>query len=380
MSASRSPRARHVALTFAGALLLAPLVTGCGDEGSGGGGEGGAGAPGAQTAGATGSAAMAKVAGTYEISSAFDLTKANVFPEAANKSFRALSQLHDDPAATMVDLLRAFHVPILSTVLDIVPGAVVEYLQGWINDFVKESLYKGNPALEAIAKMADDGASMVTHFEMVSELTIPEPDAAGNALATHALTGVAFTFGGQRDVVKVPSLLGAATQASGVPLSAVHILERSERIEDGRVDVGAHLVGLPLGGFVKVGMDTLAKKRFGTDNLRSALGEVLDCGAMATYVGTSCVGPVCVGHEAEIAQLCRDGLDVVVRSIHDELDALQFGLKMEAGDARLWDAATTAGARDGAVDRLDKGEWTVKAKYLTGERAMEADFTGRRLR
>ncbi len=328
---------------------------------------------------APGGAASEELSGRYELSTHVDLTGAGILPDLANHTFSALSQLAETPAHAILSLLEAAQVPIVSTVLALIPDVLLGYFEGWIDAYVFARLYEGVPVAEQLVGLVDDLASLVTRFEIVTELELGTPGDTGDAAAGHRLVGVAFTLGGQRWLTPVPPALADVVSAPDLTCNAVHIFESSPAVENGRLDVGDHDFGLPLGTLALATLDQALAERFGVPDLRGALGLLVDCSALAQTVASSCLNLICVGHQAELLELCDASLDLVAAQVEERVRALDFrALHFARGEARMWDAASEGGALDGRIDRLDRGTWDLGLNVGAGEHPVSATFVGHR--
>jgi hypothetical protein len=318
--------------------------------------------------------------GSYELSSNIDLTTTGLLPDVANTTLKDLSNFKDKPAETFVDLADAAKVPVVSNVIDVIPGPLKDLVLGYIDDAIVKSLYQNVPVTANIAGMIDDLAGIATKFELVTTLALPVGDEVGNSKATHSVTGIAWTFGTSRHVINAPDAVSKIGTAS-VSANAVPLEKLSPKLETGRLEVGNHAFKLPLGTFAVQAADLLAKDKLGANDLRDALGKFIDCKGVANAVAGKCVGispaQVCVGHETEIEGMCTGGLDLLVKQVQSSLEGLDIPLlSFDQGDAKMWDAPTDGGALDGIVDRLDSGFWIAQTK---GGEKMAYPFTGKRI-
>jgi hypothetical protein len=375
------------------AALAAILVSiaACGDSSGDGSSDpngGGAGGPGGQNGGAIdpnvgpvgpdGKPLPTVLTGKYEVSSYFDLTSTGVLPDLANDTLRALSGLRESPAKTMFDLLEAAKVPIASQLLGALPGVIQDAIAGFIDDQVFKRVYKSVPAAKQIAGVIDDTASLITHFEVVSSLDIEQLDDKGNTKASHAMSGVAFTWNEKRNVFTAPVVADATK--SLVDVNAVHIVERSPEVENGRISFGDHNFGVPLGRYALKAVDWALQQKFGVANLRAAVGEIIDCAAVAKGVAGRCIGPVCVGHETEIRNVCNAGLDQIVKEVESSVGAIDLKVvHFKSGNAKMWDAATKGGPLDGKCDRIDDGIWKAGISLGKEEKPVLTTFSGKRV-
>jgi hypothetical protein len=320
------------------------------------------------------------LSGRYELSSRFDLTTAAVLPDAANESIRALANLKENPASTIMDLLVAANVPIVGTVLKWLPGALKTPFQNWFNEHVVKSIYQGAPVTQQLAGITDDLASIATRFEVVSLLEIPRLDDYGNTKVTHSLGGVAFTIADKRSFFAAPPVVVDVSRANAVAANAVHIVETSPMVEDGRLELGDHYFGVPVGDFAIKALDKVAETKLGAPNFRAALGQMIRCDELAKDVASKCIGPACVGHESDVKAMCEAGLDAIVEVVDRGLLNLNFkAMHFTSGEAKMWDPLTTGGGKDGKVDRIDSGLWIAGLNIGQGEHSVVATFTGKRI-
>jgi hypothetical protein len=321
-----------------------------------------------------------QLGGTYELANRIDLTTAGVLPPLASGVLSALAKLETDPAGAIVGILEATNAPIAAQVLSAIPSALQQPLLQWIDDHVFAAVYQNVPVTMQVAGIVSDIAQLVTAFQLDTELVLAEPDATGATTATHALAGATFTVAGHSLVVRAPELLSQLTQAS-LQATALHVVEQSPNVEDGVLDLLDHSIGLPLGDLASRGIDQLVMAKLGQPDLRSALGAVVDCAALAKDLATKCVGPVCLGHQTDIANLCNAGLDAIVADVHAQLHAIAFdALRFHEGQAKMWDTTIPSARDDFVIERIDDGTWRLSLAFkIAGpEHPTSADFTGTR--
>jgi hypothetical protein len=356
-------------------LLLSASVIACGDGASDSNGA-------SPELDANGQPLVTRLDGTYELSSQIDLTTTGLLPDVANESLKALSNFREKPSQTILDLAAAANVPVVSNVVDLVPGPLKDLVLGYIDDHVFKALYENAPVTEKIAGLADDLASVATKFELVTTLDVPAGDDVGNAKATHSVKGIAWTFKTDRHLVDAPELVAKISTVPNVGTNAVALDKRSPKLESGRLTVGAHAFKLPIGQFAIKGADLLAKDAFGASDLRDALGKVVDCQKLAVDVANRCIDPIgpgkiCVGHQSDIEKLCTTGLDLMAKSVQAGLSKLDIPLlSFDEGNAKMWDGPAEGGALDGIIDRIDDGYWIAQVK---GGSKMAYPFHGLRV-
>jgi hypothetical protein len=112
--------------------------------------------------------------------------------------------------------------------------------------------------------------------------------------------------------------------------------------------------------------------RFGAPP-RTLLGDAVNCPAIAEVVANKCVLGACVGHRAELTEICERGLDEVIATARRKVEALRFdAIHLARGTATLVDAD-----HDGRADRLTDGVWTAEIDASQGLRAVPATFATR---
>jgi hypothetical protein len=325
-----------------------------------------------------------KLDGKYELASYFDLTSAGVFPDVANDTLKALSNFKEHPSQTMVDLLDAAKVPVVPTVLNAIPPFIRDRVLGYIDDHIIKSFYSKVPFAQNLTAMLDDMASITTKFELVTNLDLPVGDSTGNSQASHTFAGVAYNWSDKRNVINAPEVLKDLEKQS-VAANAVSLEKRSPELESARLKLGDHKFNVPIGSFAVLAIDKLVKDKFGSNNLRDALGKVIDCAAVADDVSKRCIDPpgpgkICVDHKSEIEGLCNIGLDVLVGTLQGQIKRLDLPLlHMKEGAAQMWDAPAPKGPLDATIDRIDHGYWTATVNVGKSEKTILATFIGRRV-
>lgn len=374
--------------------LLALVACGGGDDGAPGGldpsaGGGQAGGPNGGVTigpdgvpvGEDGKPIPPKLDGRYELSNQIDLTTTGVFPDQVSAILKDLSSFKEHPTQTMVDLLNAAHVPVVSDVLNVIPSLIRDQVFGFMDDHLVKQLYKNVPFAENVTSMLDDLGSLATQFEIVSSLDVPPVDAIGNATGTHVLTGVAYAWDNTRHVVDAPSVL-VQLESKSVKVNAVPLEKLNAQLETGRLQIEDHTFSVPIGSFAVFAADLLAQDKLGAKDLRDGVAKFVDCHALGQAVANECVGVgpahVCVGHASDIEKLCNAGLDILVSTLKDGIKKLDIPvLHLKSGTAKMWDAPSAGGPMDAIVDRIDTGFWT--AGIGKEDKPAVLTFTGKRV-
>jgi hypothetical protein len=331
--------------------------------------------------GPDGKALPTKLDGRFELSNSLDLTSAGIFPDMANDTLKALSDFREQPSSTIVELLQAANVPVVSQVLGVIPALIRDQVLGFIDDTVFKALYDKLPVTKQITGILDDLGSLATKFEVVTVLEFNVPGPTGNVLGTHQFTGVAYNWMEKRTVINAPDVI-KTLELQKVQINAVGLDMRSPELESARLAVGDHAFKVPIGSFAVLAADKLAADKFGTKDLRTGIHKVVNCAAVAKSVAARCIGigpaRVCVGHESDINNLCSIGIDIIVSTIQGRIKDLDIpALHLKSGTAKLWDAPAPGGQLNAIVDRVDEGYWT--AGVGPQDKKILATFTGRRV-
>lgn len=321
-----------------------------------------------------GSVAPDPIAGSYEIVTTVDVSSSPLLPGVIGGSLAALTELTEDPAGTLLAVLDEANLPVLDQLLAVLPDVLVDQLAGFINDFVFDRVVEGIPATQLLTDLVGDLSGILTRFELVSILELSPMDERGATSGSHRLSGVQFEWRGGPLLVDTPALLDDLTVANDVVGSATF------GGGDGVLGIGNHAFHLPLGDFAQLGIALAMQQTFGVADLRAAVGAIFDCPALAESVATRCLGPICVGNQDTLLQVCESGLDLVVAEIEERITAFDFTeIRFAQGDAVLRDAADDGGAVDGIIDSIERGNWECSVQLDTiGGVPLPSPFVGRR--
>jgi hypothetical protein len=319
-----------------------------------------------------------RVDGNYEIVSSYDLTAASVLPEPVAQYAQEIVGLRKDPAGTMFKLLDDAGVPLASDLMDALPGPVADQVKSAINDFFAADVYGNAPVSSELDALAAALQTVLARPDVVSQLSLPAPDATGATTATHRLEELRYhLYGGATEIaVPIAPPPGAPTVLT-LETSATARVTLGTGGEDAHLQIGDHAFGVPYGDYVLAALDEAMHQRYGAD-LRGALGALVDCDAMAASVAGKCVLSACIGHQSTLSAICNDGLDLAYQEMTDRIRALRFDALRQSGQAQMWDATAPAGVTDRRIDRLATGNWAASIDFGMGPRNVAATFAGTR--
>lgn len=316
------------------------------------------------------------VQGSYRLVSAFEVPLTVLAPDPLNDAYVTLRGLRDDPAATLIDLLHAAGVPLIDTVYDNLPDSLRAEVDAQINEYFMTTLIGERTLSEEIALIVDAATITLTRFDLMSDLTLAPAAEDGSTLATHEVRGIHYQMFGNDTTVELPPELADRLEPV-VMRSDVDALVSVDELGTQSLALGDHTFGLPLGDYAFAALNKAMEQAYGGD-LRTSLGTLVDCPAMAKSVADICLGPVCVGHESDWLELCNTGLDKVVDKIRERfaehnIDVLFF----HEGQAIMMQSAGTDGSA--VIESLTEGVWQAAIDASLGEREVFATFQGDKL-
>ena len=296
--------------------------------------------------------------GPYQVVTSIDFTAEAVLPPQAETVVSGLRDFSQNPAQTLINLATQAGVPAVSQLYGAIPSQLTSPLEGWINGEIEKVQIGGMPITTWAGNFASIADTAFTKFDVDSTLAID-----GNQ-ATHTLTFLDFT----------PT--GVLNQK--VPLAGVtaDILTQTPTVDvgmAGAITLGSEQFGLLFGEYAWDAVNAECTTLYGAD-LRTTLGNAVNCTAVAQAVANKCVLTVCVGHANLIDQLCEGGLDALVAQIHQQFDQINLAaLSYGTGTGTLVDVDG-----DGIADRIDNGTWDAQMDLGLGLRHTPATFIGLR--
>jgi len=294
--------------------------------------------------------------GTYQVRSVFDITAGAVLPQPAYEIVETLHDFSVAPAHTLIDLAEAAGVPAVSELRAALPDSLESRLEGWIDDQIEMVRIGGVPVTQVAGDIAGLAELTLTQFAVDSTLDVQ------GARATHRLAALDFT----------PAGVDARLALDDLPADII-AAETTAACKDGALALGDQHFGLPYGRYAWQALEAGVTARYGA-GVRDLLGSAVNCPALATAISNKCILSVCVGHRAELLEICERGLDEVVNIARSKAEAQRFDvIHLAAGTARLGGVAA-----DGTATRLDDGVWTAEIDATQGLRPVPATFTGAR--
>jgi len=264
--------------------------------------------------------AVAQIAGDYEVTSAFDLRNSPDVPQIVSDALGPLSSLADDPAGALLTALEGTGV---GDLIDSLPSAIRSIVESQINNYIQDKLYEGVPVAGQIADITDMIATIVTDFEVISNLQVGTADAAGNANAEHSLVAIAYPLDGERHVVATPEIINALTVARDVSINV--------DLASNTINFGDHAMQLPLGDFAVTAFHQGLESQFGITDLGAALNDMVDCNGLAANIGDVQIAGFTVVNESQLAGFCVQGLNQAASQVDAQIRKLDMAQLHFAG-------------------------------------------------
>ena len=141
----------------------------------------------------------------------------------------------------------------------------------------------------------------------------------------------------------------------------------------GALAIGDEHFGLEYGTYAWNAVNQASTSLFGAD-VRTTLGNAVNCDKLASDIAGKCVLGVCVGHQGLVANACNAGLDFIVGQMQAKFESINLDVvHFASGTATLVDDDG-----DGVADRITAGTWDAEVNGGQGLRHVPATFTGAR--
>ena len=328
--------------------LLGLLLAACGVSGSGG-GDGPHGTPENPVPAKT---------GPYTLVNKIDFTVEAILPSQIELVVTTLREMQTNPAHALISIADRAGVPAVGALYGAIPGVLKDKLEDWINGEITKVKIAGKPVTEYCGDIAGLAETALTDFAVDSELAID------GDTATHRLTALDLTPTGLVNLrVPIGGLAGdILTQTPDIDVA-----------EGGALAIGEQHFGLNYGEYAWQGIEAASTALFG-GTVRETLGKAINCPGLANTIANKCVLGVCVGHKADLTNICEGGLDAAVDLVHNQLADMRLeALHLASGTARLVDEDG-----DGVGDKLVEGTWEAELNLGLGLRKAPSTFSGAR--
>lgn len=274
----------------------------------------------------------ARLDGNFEVTTQLDLENSTVGVAGVLAS---LDDLADNPAETIVNLLAGEG----NDPLDGVPGFLKDLFYSQVNNYILSNSEVA-VQLQSTASMID---GMVKSFETVSALQIGNVDSAGNAIATHQLQSLNFSYRGMAQVVPAQN----STMSENISINAQYSASK--------VDIGSHEISLPLGAFVGEAVD-MALLQNGQGSLQTLLTQLINCNGVAASVGDIEFSGFTLLSEAQIEGFCGQALVIAAAQVKAKLAEITLDMSVVGGAATIAKTGSSIDSFAGTWDFALSGE------------------------
>jgi hypothetical protein len=295
--------------------------------------------------------------GSYQVRTMMDFTVEAVLPPQAELVVVTLRAFGENPARTLITVADRYGVSALEDLYNVLPGALRDRFEGWINDEIAKFKIAGKTVPQYSAQVAKLAETALTKFAIDSDWAITPTS------TTHTLTGIDLS----------PAGINVSVAISGL---ASDILTQHPTVTvgtGGALGISEQHFGLLIGEYLWQGVNAGVDQVFG-DDIRTSIGKAVNCSTIAANIADKCVLGVCVGHESMIEEICTNSLDAMVEEIHDRFAALNMeAFHMISGEAKLVDDDA-----DGVGDRIIDGRWDSELNIGLGLRKAPSVFSATR--
>ncbi len=296
--------------------------------------------------------------GPYQVTSTIDLSVEAILPQQAELVVQTLRDFSQNPAHTLITLAGQYGVPEVAALYDALPSILTDQLESWINGEIAKIQIAGKPVTEWAGDIAGLADTALTKFALDSTLAIDAKT------ATHTLTAIDFSPTG---------ILHAKLPLTGLPADILTQTPDVAVAAGGALTLGDQQFGLAYGEYAWQGLNAAVTLLFGAD-IRTELGNAVDCPKLAQDIANKCVLTVCVGHASELQAICEGGLDALVDTVHAQFSALRFDVfEFASGTGTLVDDNG-----DGVADRITDSVWDAQMNLGMGPRHAPATWTAER--
>lgn len=381
------------------ALLLAVGTTGCssgelgpiGDPSGGGGGDDGLppGGPtgttpdGGTVVGSTGpDAGTLKLvySGRYELTSIVDLAGAGAFGDTISTTLVQLSEFHDHPAATILNLMALYDVPYFSEVWDVLPGFLKDKVTDLLDELIVDAVFDNVPVIDQAAQFIADIGEASRNVELVTDLVLTEPTGV-QMRGSHTMKSLGFSLFGLHATIPVPTAFQQITQ-----LEVRGALDTTVARAGGP---SAHLTlsrqnfAIPYGDMIMDAFKELVFEPAGVEDLGSWLNHIIDCGSIAHDLGNICILGACVSDLVSISTMdgfCTGGLGILGTVVETAVRSLKIDLAdLNNGACDMYDKGYADTKGDGKMDALSNGNWDMTITLSGQAKTVKSPFDGKRI-
>lgn len=301
--------------------------------------------------------------GTFAVRSPFDISASAAAPGPVRDAIDVVHVFVVNPGEAIIDFADRAGVPAASALRAALPSELMGQLADWMNTYIKSAGSLGVVPYDRLAWLDVTVRNLLLTWTLESRLTQPFAGSGTHSPRTLVFAdpaGAPLTYALDPDLLtpatNVTSVLSWSSGASG-PASAT---------------ISDHTFALPFGRYASPALNRILLAQYETPNVAAYLSDAVGCAGMAATVASQCVSLACVGHEADLANLCEGGLAEGARQIDAQIQAIDFrAIRLRRGTATAVDAEITNPQKTSA---LRDGVWTATVDFGNGPEPASATF------
>lgn len=232
------------------------------------------------------------------------------------------------------------------------PTSLKNGLEGWMDTELDKLKIGTATVRQAAGQVATFADTVTSTFTLESSLSVTPTG------ATHSLRDLNFT----------PASLDIIIPIGGFDADKITQHTTATVGDAGALELGDQKFGLAFGAHAWQAINLATTQMYGGD--LSALQNI-NCDTVAQKVAARCVSGTCVGHIAELVDVCQRGMQSLVDHLRDELAPIDMTtFRFTRGDGHLVDHDG-----DGIADEIAGGAWQLESDAGTGTRTTSIAFT-----
>tara|TARA_R110002073_G_scaffold225022_11_gene385577 strand:+ start:15374 stop:16432 length:1059 start_codon:yes stop_codon:yes gene_type:complete len=308
--------------------------------------------------------ATAQIAGQYEVTSTFDLSNSADMPQIISGALGPLGSLADDPAGALIQALEGTD---FGDMIDDLPDGIRNTLINELNTFIEERLYQGVPIAGQVAEITDLVATILTDFEVISNLQVGTVNEAGDANAVHSIVALGYPLNGEREIVAIPEIISTLAIARDVSVNF--------DFQSSTMNVGDHQLQLPLGDFAVTAFHAALETQLGIADLGQALSDLVNCDGLAANIGDVVINGLTVISVPQMVTLCEQGMDLAADKLDEQIAKLETAqLHFAGGDGNFNMESKSDGLGSTELRSMD-GNWQSELGINSGGFSAPSSFT-----
>lgn len=301
--------------------------------------------------------------GTFAVRSPFDISASAAAPGPVRDAIDVVHVFVVNPGEAIIDFADQAGVPAAAALREALPSVLMGQLTEWMNTYIKSAGSNGVVPYDRLAWLDVTVRNLLLIWTLESRLAQPF---VGSGTHTPRTLVFADPAGAPLPYALDSDLLTPATNVTSV------LSWNSGAAGPASATISDHTFAMPFGRYASPALNRVLLARYGTPNVAAYLSDAVGCAGMATYVASQCVSLVCVGHEADLSNLCEGGLAEGARQIDARIQAIDFrAIRLQRGMATAVGAEITNPQKTSA---LRDGVWTTTVDFGNGPEPANATF------